>query len=193
MLDLSQRKGAARADAETARTHWSRLLRDSDGVLTADLEALRASERSSLSLADEYQAMCEELEPSLLRCEVAAADLANTALSKRRAAVSAAAEDALGDLQLAIRPHFEHAYGLFRREQAETMPAGERHLDKEALMAFVSRLSALLSQNSSPPAQQTYESIGISELRVEDIPHELLHSPVRRSMARELSKKSGLN
>ncbi|WNH48303.1 hypothetical protein PDM28_16795 [Stenotrophomonas aracearum] len=188
MLDLNQRKAAACADAETARIRWSRLLRESGGVLTTDLEDLRASERSSLSLADEYQAMCEELETSLISSEVSAADLAATALSKRRVALSAAAEDAFVDLQMAIGPSFEHAYRLFQREQAESMPPGERHSDKEALMAFVSRFSALILQNSSPTAQQTYESIGISELKVEDIPHELLHSPVRRSMLRELSK-----
>jgi len=193
LADLTQRMAAARGDAETARSRWSHLLRESGGVLTSDLEDLRASERSSLSLADEYQAMSGELEASLINSEVAAAGLAATALAKRRAAVSAAAEDAFGDLQQVIGPSFERAYLLFRREHAETMPLGQRHNDEEALMTFVSRFAASILQNFLPTAQQTCEAIGISELKVDEIPHKLIHSPARRSMLTRAIAQSDVN
>ncbi len=193
ILDLNQRKASARADAETARSRWSRLLRDSDGVLTSDLEDLRASERSSLSLADEYQAMCAGLEASLISSEVAAAGLATTALAKQRAAVSAAAEDAFAHLQRTFGPSFERTYLLFRREHAEAVPMGQRHSDEEALMAFVSRFAGAIVQSSLPTAQQICQAIGVSELDVDDIPRNLLRSPARRSMLTRAVEQSGLN
>lgn len=182
MDDLKQRKAAACADAESARSRWSRLLRESGGVLTTDLEDLRASERSSLSLADEYQAMHGELETSLMSSEATAAGLAAAAIGKRGTAVSAAAEDVFNDLLQYAGAHFKRVYLLFERADADTVPARQRRTDEEVLMEFVSRLAASILQKPSPAAQQTYDSIGISELKIDDIPGALIHSPTRRSM-----------
>ncbi len=67
---------AAKADAEAARQQWSAKLRDSDGALSRDIQKLRVTERSALSLMDEYQEMQQELSPMLASHDLNVAGIA---------------------------------------------------------------------------------------------------------------------
>lgn len=83
-VDTMQRaKQAARGDAAAARQQWSAKLRESDGTLTREIQKLRATERSALSLSEEYEAMQCEISAELPHIEIELATVASRCINAK--------------------------------------------------------------------------------------------------------------
>lgn len=95
---MRQSQQAAQGEADAARAQWAVKLRENDGTLTREIQKLRASERSALSLVEEYQDIAKELESELPRMDLELAAIASNAIQSRNAIVKEAAAEAYEQL-----------------------------------------------------------------------------------------------
>ncbi|MCF3486360.1 hypothetical protein [Stenotrophomonas maltophilia] len=117
-VDQMQRaKLAAQSDAAAARQQWSAKLRDADGNLTRDVQKLRASERSALSLAEEYEAMEGEIADELRRLELELAEVADRCLSTANGVIREAASQAYEQLLTNVGESLAVAFELFSKAE----------------------------------------------------------------------------
>lgn len=89
---------AAQAQANATCERYRRLLRQADGELTREIQKLRASERSSLALVEEYAATRQEIATQIVSMELEVAELAEKGIHRRNRMVDPAAREAFDSM-----------------------------------------------------------------------------------------------
>lgn len=194
-IDTMQRaKQAAQGDAAAARQQWSAKLRDSDGTLTRDIQKLRASERSALSLAEEYEAMEDEIEAELPLLELELAEVADRCLSSANGVISEAASQMYEQFLAQAGDSLAVAFALFSK--SENAGKGYRISADVAELSsrFFSRLEMVVVHRLRDPAvtKQVAERLGLPPMDMSEVDMKLVHSPASRSALRQQVEIDGV-
>lgn len=179
---LKAREGSAIAEADRLRMQWSKLLRETDGVLTKELQDLRSAEREARSLAEELALIGLEAQKSMEELRIDAATSASKSAALRRVVLSLVTDRVLDDLSKKLAPDLQRAYSLFRRREIESRTRRDRPDDSALLVAFAARFTAQLRQYSSDSDKDLNAAMGLSELDLTGIDPDLMNSPARRSL-----------
>lgn len=179
---MTRAQHAAQAEAEAVRKQWSTKLRDSDGVLSREIQKLRVAERSALSLVEEYQAMQQEMKPQLASHELSVADLAHQCIAHRNSVVRVAADDAYLDLMAQAGGLIATAYSLYRIANTAEIVMRTRPSDEQLEAAFLAKIGRDLTARMSGVGESVKRAIGTSSLALDGVDMGLVNSPARRSM-----------
>lgn len=138
---MCRARQAAQSDAQAARQQWSAKLRDSDGMLTRDIQKLRANERSALSLAEEYEAMEAEMAAEQPRLDLELALIAKDCIEVKGYVAADAATGAYDRLLEQFGTPLAVAFELFSVAERANKQFRDP-LDQDELAArFFGRLS----------------------------------------------------
>ncbi len=138
---------AAQAEADNAREQWRDKLRESDGVITKDVQRLRADERAAYTLIEEYQSIHEEMQRTLAGMQLELAEAAKTCISTREGLATAMFEDALVEVVERCGVDIRRVMALHREaNRIENPRSSPLWTDDESMIhgRFFHRLSAAL-------------------------------------------------
>ncbi len=183
-VDTMQRaKLAAKGDAAAARQQWSIKLRDADGNLTRDIQKLRASERSALSLAEEYEAMEGEIAAELPRLELELAEIAKDCLSTKNAIASEAASHAYGQLLKQASDSLAVAFALFSLAENAGVNYQQSASADELASKFFGRLSNAVRQrlDDAAVADQVVQQLALPPMDMNEVNMQLAGSLAART------------
>ncbi len=186
-VDTMQRaKQAAQGDAIAARQQWSAKLRDTDGNLTRDVQKLRANERSALSLAEEYQAMEDEIAAELPQLELELAELADCYFSTAEGVTSEAASQAYEQLLAQAGDSLAVAFSLFSKAENAGVHYSQSASTGELASTFFGRLGEAVRHrlNDSAVTDQVAQQLALPPMDLNAVDMELVRSPARRSQLR---------
>ncbi|MGS0518479.1 hypothetical protein ACQR5T_08105 [Xanthomonas oryzae pv. oryzicola] len=175
---------AAQAQANAACDRYRRLLRQADGELTREIQKLRASERSSLALVEEYAAMRREIATQIVSMELEVAELAEKGIDLRNSVLDAAAREAFDALIDKAGDAMATAYLLYCRATLQPLPVRMRPNDEQVLAEFLHRLGKKMQERTGAVAGAVAEALGASELELVDVDMVLAGSPARRAVLR---------
>lgn len=191
---MERARGAAQEDAAGARQKWSNLLRESDGVLTREVQKLRATERGSLNLMEEYEAMQQEMAAPLASLELEVAALADLNMTSHNRVVRQAAQDAFTALMERMGSFITTAYLLSKRAETAPLPSRNRPSEEALESDFLQSIRREIQSRADSVASLVTEAIGVSKLELEGVDMELVKSPARRSMlSRQVDAQSKLS
>ncbi|ARV24837.1 hypothetical protein ABFO19_19975 [Xanthomonas citri pv. glycines] len=182
---MARARDAAEAEATAARQQWSALLRDADGVLTRDVQKLRAAERSALTLVEEYVLMQQEIQSLLAVVEIEVAELAEKSIDLHDAVVRLASGEAFSLMMAQSGDAIATAFVLFRRAENARVLARSRLSDDELRSMFLHQLGANLDAHMQAAEDSAKGIIGVPALELGGVDMELARSPARRSHLRQ--------
>lgn len=182
VADMRKKQACAIADADAFKAQWSMMLRETDGVLTKDLQDLRSAERDARALAEELALIGLEAERSVEELSISAATSASKSVALRRVVLRLVADEALANLLAKFTGDLQRAYSLFRRCEVESRTRRDRPDEGELLNAFATRVTASLALASSDFDGGLNAAMGVSELDLTGIDLELMSSPAKRSL-----------
>ena len=177
---------AAQAEAEDAKAQWRKLLRDSDGTLTKEIQKLRAAERSAYELKEEYEAILAEVRQVLVGKELALVDVADRYISAESKSRTAAAEAALssiveqhgGELRRAMALHLDAliAREFKLQEKFKTFAPWADSKAEDVHQVFMQELLQRVLQLPTDTAS------AVRRIDLREVDMELLKSPAKRTM-----------
>lgn len=179
---MRQSQRAAQGEAEAARVQWAAKLRESHGTLTRGIQKLRATERSALSLVEEYRDIATELESELPRIDLELAAIASDAIQSRNAIVKEAATEAYDQLLVQAGDAVAMALRLF--SMAENAGVLQRMTKDQGELAreFFGRLNVDVCRRlaEASVAMQAEQRLQLPPLDLSDVDRELIDSPAAR-------------
>lgn len=176
---MTRARGAAQAEANAARQHWSGLLREADGTLTRDIQKLRAAETSALTLVEEYAAMSQEIGMQITAMEVTVAELAEVAIGKRSAVIELASREAFDAMVENVGGEVARAFVLYKHAAAVSL-GGTMASDTEVQAAFLEQLCRHVDKRADAAPMTADELVGVQKLEFKDVDMSLVASPIRR-------------
>ncbi|WP_253254414.1 hypothetical protein [Xanthomonas arboricola] len=178
-------RDAAEAEATAARQQWSALLRDADGVLTRDVQKLRAAERSALTLVEEYVAMQQEIQSLLAAAEIEVAELAEKSIDLHDAVVRLASGEAFSLMMAQSGSAIATAFVLFRQAENAKMPVRSHLSDDELRSMFLHQLGTKMDAYMQVASDSVRDVIGVPRLMFDGVDMELARSPARRAQLKQ--------
>ncbi|MFA1768326.1 hypothetical protein QT922_012995 [Xanthomonas campestris pv. campestris] len=182
---MTRARDAAEAEATAARQQWSALLRDADGVLTRDVQKLRAAERSALTLVEEYVAMQQEIESLLAEVEIEVAELAEISIDLHDAVLRLASGEAFSLMMAQSGDAIATAFVLFRRAENARVLARSRPSDDELRSMFLHQLGTKMDAYMQAASDSVRDVIGVPKLMLDGVDMELARSPARRAQLKQ--------
>lgn len=179
---MSRARQAAQGDAKAARQQWSAKLRDSDGTLTRDIQKLRASERSALSLAEEYEAMEAEISAELPRLDLELAEAARNCIITQGDVAIEAAGSAYEQLLELVGTGLAVAFNLFSMVERAKKPS-HTELDDEMLAGrFFARfeVDAIRRVDGAVVSEEVRKRLALPRMDMSEVDLQLVKSPIRR-------------
>lgn len=175
---------AAQAQVNAVREQYRQLLRQTDGELTREIQKLRATERSSLTLVEEYAEMQHEIQVQVKGMELEVAELASTCMELRSRVLGLASQEAFDALMAQAGDAMAAAYVLHRRATLSAMLVKMRPSDDQVLAGFVHKLERQIKERVGLVGEQAAGATGVKELELDGVDMELAWSPARRLMLR---------
>ncbi|MCL1552490.1 hypothetical protein [Xanthomonas nasturtii] len=182
---MARARDAAESEASVARQQWSALLRDADGVLTRDIQKLRAAERSALTLVEEYAAMQQEIESLLAAMDLEIAELAGTSIDLHDTVVRLASGEAFSRLMAQSGDAIAAAFVLFKRTEDARVLVRSRLSDDELRSMFLHQLGTTMDAHMQAADDSVRSIIGVPALDLAGVDMALARSPARRSQLRQ--------
>ncbi|MCD0258369.1 hypothetical protein JWH11_08580 [Xanthomonas melonis] len=182
---MARARGAAEAEATAARQQWSALLRDADGVLTRDVQKLRAAERSALTLVEEYVAMQQEIQSLLAAVEIEVAELAEKSIDLHDAVVRLASGEAFSLMMAQSGGAIATAFVLFKQAENSGVLARSRLSDEELRLMFLHQVGVKMDAHMQAANDSVRDVLGVPELVLDGVDMALAKSPARRSQLRQ--------
>ncbi|WP_435004712.1 hypothetical protein [Xanthomonas arboricola] len=173
---------AARAQANAVCDQYRELLRQADGELTREIQKLRASERSSLTLVEEYAAMQKEIQAQVTGMELEVAELASAAMGLRNRMLELASQETFDTLMAQAGDAMAAAYTLYRRATLSSVQLQMRPSDDQVLAGFVYKPEKQIKERVGLVGEQVASAIGVRELKLDGVDVVLAGSPSRRAM-----------
>lgn len=183
-VDTVQRaKQAAQGDAAAARQQWSVKLRNADGNLTRDVQKLRANESSAFSLAEEYQAMEDEISAELPQLELELAEVADRFISTADGVTSEAASRAYEQFLAQAGDSLAVAFALFSKAENGAVHYRQSASADELASSFFGRLGNAVRHrlNDSSVTDLVAQRLALPLLDLSAVDMGLVRSPARRS------------
>ncbi|MCF8828027.1 hypothetical protein KIP45_18580 [Xanthomonas campestris pv. raphani] len=181
---------AAQAQANAACERYRQLLRQAEGELTREIQKLRASERSSLALVEEYAAMRQEIATQIVSMELEVAELAEKGIDLRNSVLELASREAFDALMEQTCDAMATAYVLHRRAALSPLLAQIRPSDEQVLAGFLHQLGQQIKMRSSAVNDAVAEVIGVQGLELDGVDMTLAASPARRANQRRTLQSS---
>ncbi|AZR37074.1 hypothetical protein NX08_019600 [Xanthomonas vasicola] len=181
---------AAQAQANVACERYRQLLRQAEGELTREIQKLRASERSSLALVEEYAAMRQEIATQIVSMELEVAELAEKGIDLRNSVLDAAAREAFDAMIDKAGDAMATAYALHRRATLSPLLARIRPSDDQVFAGFLHQLGQQIKMRSSAVNDAVAEVIGVQDLELDGVDMTLAASPARRANQRRTLQSS---
>ncbi|MDN8662393.1 hypothetical protein [Stenotrophomonas indicatrix] len=186
--DTLRRAGdAAKDDASRVRQEWSNKLREGNGTLTRQIQKLRATERSALSLAEEYDALADDVSSSLPSLELELAGIADTCIQLRNGVFKEAAPLALEEVMAQAGDGLAVAFSLFVASANASVHHTHASTDDVLAEKFSALLSRAIRARSSTPAvhELIRQQLALPALDLSQVDMSLVESPAMRSRARQ--------
>ncbi|WP_423170988.1 hypothetical protein [Stenotrophomonas maltophilia group sp. CASM26] len=191
-VETMRRAGeVAKSDAATARQQWSAQLRDGDGTLTRSIQKLRVTERSALSLAEEYEALAKEVASPLPRLDLELAEIASTCMTYRDGVIKEVAAQVYQEVLAQAGDHLAVALGLFAKAESAGIHHRQQASDDDLAARFFHRLSIDVRQcvDSLKVREHIQQQLALPALDLGVVDMKLATSPSTRSIrARELNE-----
>ncbi|MCC8620940.1 hypothetical protein [Xanthomonas vesicatoria] len=178
---MTRASEAAQAQANAVCAQWRELLRQADGEITREIQKLRASERSSLTLMEEYAAMHKEIQGHMTSIELEVAELAEKSIRERNKVLELASREAFDALMAQACDAMATAYVLHRRAALSPLLAQFRPSDEQVLAGFLHQLGQQINMRSSAVNDAVVEVIGVRGLELDGVDMTLAASPARRA------------
>ncbi len=175
---------AAQAQANAVREQYRELLSQVDGELTREIQKLRASERSSLTLVEEYAALQQEIQTQVTGMELEVAELAWAGMERRNRVLELASQEAFDALMALAGDAMAATYALHRRATLSSVLVQMRPSDGQVLAGFVYKLEKQIKERLDSVGEQVDREIGVKELELDGADMVLAGSPSRRAVLR---------
>lgn len=205
---------AARHESETAGREWRAAFRDADGELTLEVLKAKRDEQDKYELAESYEQLATELEPSYQLAQVetayarrtydSALERATAAYGDHHLAMTSAALFATAEgrtwLRLIQRQEAQHLHAVIKEEivgdgqtakgQAERQEAARGRLER-ALAKLVDEAAAAVEPAEADPLEQTLQALDLTTYELTGRATNVLTLNRQRAEAQALLKQQG--
>lgn len=205
---------AARHESETAGNEWRAAFRDADGELTPEVLKAKRDELDKRELAESYEQLAAELEPSYQLAQVETAyarrtydstqEKATAAYGDHRLATASAALFATAEgrtwLRLMQRQEAKHLHAVIGEDiigngataqgQAERQQAARGRMER-ALAKLVDEAAAAVAPAEADPLEQTLQALDLTAYELTGRATNVLALNRQRAEAQTLLEQQG--
>lgn len=205
---------AARHESETAGSEWRAAFRDADGELTPEVLKTKRDELDKRELAESYEQLAVELEPSYQLAQVetayarrtydSALEKATAAYGDHRLAIASAALFATDEgrtwLRLMQRQEAQHLHAVIKEDiigdarttsgQAERKRAARGRMER-ALAKLVDEAAAAVEPAEADPLEQTLQAVDATAYELTGRATSVLALNRQRAEAQALLEQQG--